>query len=394
MHLRPGLRVQGGGLLYQSRGRVGAFRERVQRSKQDNVFDESILLSDRVQFLLPALAALVNDVVTNSLSFTCAQLNTEFKIAAEALKSWTRWAPLFTATATRVQASSSCERIAEWQNVSLGAGEDELPCRTTCRTTCWEAQLEACKGRMGRDHQKVTEQGDEGAPAACIFLQRHLYYLGSMERHALQAGWRNRLTDSQLIFAHLSGVWLRTDLAIAEEARKADEQRCVKFMAEAATVREELGSSKLEIANLSEHQRAVESELQAKAAAAKDALKVLANDRKGGADRIAESSISEEVAELARLRAALAEAEAACLAGSKRQEELIMEAREAQDELASAKRDLSERTDPRQQWPGDAHEMSGWERPRRQFLRQRSVSGLLKRRCRLLELLPLRTRGE
>ena len=108
MHLRPGLRVQGGGLLYQSRGRVGAFRERVQRSKQDNVFDESILLSDRVQFLLPALAALVNDVVTNSLSFTCAQLNTEFKIAAEALKSWTRWAPLFTATATRVQASSSC----------------------------------------------------------------------------------------------------------------------------------------------------------------------------------------------------------------------------------------------------------------------------------------------
>ena len=86
MHPRPGLRVQGGGLLYQSRGRVGAFRERVQRSKQDNVFDESILLSDRVQFLLPALAALVNDVVTNSLSFTCAQLNTEFKIAAEALK--------------------------------------------------------------------------------------------------------------------------------------------------------------------------------------------------------------------------------------------------------------------------------------------------------------------
>eukprot|EP00439_Symbiodinium_sp_Y106_P069188 s4090_g11.t2 len=378
MHLRPGLRVQGGGLLYQSRGRVGAFRERVQRSKQDNVFDESILLSDRVQFLLPALAALVNDVVTNSLSFTCAQLNTEFKIAAEALKSWTRWAPLFTATATRVQASSSCERIAEWQNVSLGAGEDELPCRTTCRTTCWEAQLEACKGRMGRDHQKVTEQGDEGAPAACIFLQR---------QHLCEV-W-TAATDSWN-FDDL----LRTDLAIAEEARKADEQRCVKFMAEAATVREELGSSKLEIANLSEHQRAVESELQAKAAAAKDALKVLANDRKGGADRIAESSISEEVAELARLRAALAEAEAACLAGSKRQEELIMEAREAQDELASAKRDLSERTDPRQQWPGDAHEMSGWERPRRQFLRQRSVSGLLKRRCRLLELLPLRTRGE
>ncbi|CAE6957637.1 unnamed protein product [Symbiodinium sp. CCMP2592] len=164
---------------------------------------------------------------------------------------------------------------------------------------------------------------------------------------------------------------LRTDLAIAEEARKADEQRCGKFMAEAATVREELGSSKLEIATLSEHQRAVESELQAK-----------------------ESSISEEVAELERLRAALAEAEAARLAGSKHQEELSTEAREAQDELASAKRDLSERTDPRQQWPGDAHEMSGWKRPRRQFLRQRSVSGLLKRRCRLLGLLPLRTRGE
>ncbi|CAE7888088.1 unnamed protein product, partial [Symbiodinium sp. KB8] len=36
---------------------------------------------------------------------------------------------------------------------------------------------------------------------------------------------------------------------------------------------------------------------------------------------------------------------AARLAGSKRQEELITEAREAQDEIASAKRDLSERTE-------------------------------------------------
>ncbi|CAE7735243.1 unnamed protein product [Symbiodinium necroappetens] len=53
-----------------------------------NVFDESILLSDRVQFLLPALAALVERHRRQQalFGFTCAQLNAEFKSAAAALK--------------------------------------------------------------------------------------------------------------------------------------------------------------------------------------------------------------------------------------------------------------------------------------------------------------------
>ncbi|CAE7783973.1 TATDN2 [Symbiodinium microadriaticum] len=110
------------------------------------------------------------------------------------------------------------ERIAEWQNVSLGA----------VMAATWQSTVEvyglscvdgrpAHKKKLPLSNAKAqaqeAAQDDEGAPAACVFL-------GRLEDDFLKTS--NQSTDSQFIFGHFSSVWCLQDSWIVDDLSKGD----------------------------------------------------------------------------------------------------------------------------------------------------------------------------